>query len=189
MGQVAFQQVTQIAAVQAIFDEGEGFGSVARRKLDIFQRVRQGRFEAHIAVNATARHLRAGNDTVEKFGQLNLQGAVEREDAAAVDLRLDRAVDGGVRVAQDDRAYRVDLVDILVFVNINEACALGSYSIDRTAAMRELAQSPADQLRPPGDEGFSSLVEFQGSRDALSIWHVRLLRFELRPVLGRAYPA
>ena len=120
---------------------------------------------------AVADHLRAGDRVDQELGQLDLLGTVDRVQAALVDLLLDRAVHGLVRVAEDDRAHAVDPVDVLVAVHIDEAGPLCALSVNGADTLGELAGPPAHKLGPPRYKLAGPVVQRHRVSDSLVDYH------------------
>ena len=76
-------------------------------------------------------------------------------------MLFDGRVDDFVGVAQNDSADGAHPVDVLIFVNIDEAGAFGSLGVDRAGAVRELVGAAADQLCPAGYQLACLLVEVE----------------------------
>ena len=84
------------------------------------------------AALGVAHHLRAGDGVDQQLGKVDLQRAVQGEEAALVDLLPHRAVDHVVGMAEDDRRHRIHPVDVLVAVHVDEPRPLGVIGVYRT---------------------------------------------------------
>ena len=105
-----------------------------------------------------ADHLGARHRLHQDLRELDLLGAVDREQAAQVDLLLHRPVDDVIGVAEDDRGIAVHPVDVLVAVDVGEPRALRAGGVARADALGEAAGAPALELHPAGDQLARPLV-------------------------------
>ena len=122
------------------------------------------------ATLGVAHHLRAGDGVDQQLGKLDLQRAVQGEEAALVDLLPHRAVDHVVGMAEDDRGDRVHPVDVLVAVHVDEPRPLGVIGVYRTDRVREAAGPAADELRLAGDQLLGTVIEIEGLLVPCSSW-------------------
>ena len=105
-----------------------------------------------------ADHLRARDRVDQDLRELDLLRAVDREQAAEVDLLLHSPVDDVIGVAEDDRGVAVHPVDILVAVHVGEPRSLCAGGVARADALGVTAGAPALELHPARDQLARPLV-------------------------------
>ena len=104
------------------------------------------------AVLAEADHLRARHDLRKRLGHLDLERMGERERDAIGELLLYRRDHVGIVVAQDDRAERHHVVDVLVAVHVPHVAPPPALEEDRRYPLDELSVALAERLRARGDD-------------------------------------
>src|SRR5207253_4903742 len=92
-------------------------------------------------------HLRAGDESGEAFGDLDLQRMRQGEEAATLELTPHRLVDGGMGVPERDRRQAHHVVDVLVAVHIPDPAATPTLQENRIGPLDEHARGLTQCLR------------------------------------------
>ena len=142
---------------------------VAADELDDLRPLREGARDAnraHRRLRARAHEadeLEARHRVADEARELELERARRAEARSLPQRLLERGDDTRMRVAEDQRAPREDVVDVAVPVDVDEVCALAALDEERRAADRlERAYRRADAARQQverlGEEPFGGLA-------------------------------